>query len=94
MLLAEGVAVLVQVVLGVIGIGDVLERIVRSLHVLYHCLEGYIKKVAHPAETLELLLVESLAVLVPAGNHPADGLARVTEALQLADNLVHSLDAS
>ena len=81
MLLAEGVAVLVQVVLGVIGIGDVLERIVRSLHVLYHCLEGDIKKVAHPAETLELLLVEGLAVLIPAGQHPADGLARVTKAL-------------
>ena len=94
MLLAESIAVLIDIVFGIIGIGDVLQRIVRSLHILNHCLEGDIKKVAHPAETLELLLVEGLAVLVPAGNHPADGLARVTEALQLADNLVHSLDAS
>ena len=93
MLLAQAVAVLVDVIFSVLGVGYVLEEEGRGFEIVNHCLEGHVQKIEHPVKPLDHLVIEGLAVVKGALHHPADGLAGVSDAFQLADHPVHRLDS-
>ena len=93
MFLTEGVSALVDCILCLLGIGDVCQFGVILLQILKHCGVGRFHSVEHRVEFSEHSLVEDLVVRVLALEDSSDGLSGVSEALHLADNLVHRLDS-
>ena len=67
MLLAKSISAFIDIILGILSIGYVLQAGIRSLEVCAHSLERVIQKVTHPAEPLELLSVEIQTMLISAG---------------------------
>lgn len=92
MLLAESVAAFIDIVLGILGIGNVLQAGIGDFQVRRHCLERIVDDIAHASETLQLLFIERQAVLITACKNTSHSIAGVSDTFQLADNLVHTVD--
>ena len=75
MFLAKVVPEFVEIVFRIFSIGDILQEYSRSAQVGYHGLECHVKKVQHPVQLLDHVLVEHFAVSAGTLEHSADGFA-------------------
>ena len=90
--IAEVVTHVVDTVLGIVGIGYLLQCAPVGIHqIIYHGVVGVVHGIHHALEFLDGILVEGLVVHISSGEDAADNLARVAERFQFLDYLVHGL---